>query len=108
MKPSVIYLLLCILGTVLSWVFLLAFLVSEGATPRLFVASIFANSVSSAIAADLLASAALFLVFAFAEGRRLGMRGLWAYVPATLLVGLAFGAGLFFYRRAKLLELRAE
>jgi hypothetical protein len=108
MKMSLIYLVLCIAGTVLSWCFLVSFLVSGGVAPRLFVASVFANPVSSAVAADLFASATLFLVFAFAEGRRMGMRGLWVYVPATLLVGLAFGAGLFFYRRATLIEAKGS
>jgi hypothetical protein len=108
MKMSSVYLLLCIVGTVLSWCFLAFFLASGGASPRTFVLSIFSTPVASAVAADLFASAVLFLMFVFAEGRRMGMRGLWVYVPATLLVGLAFGAGLFFYRRASLIEARGS
>jgi hypothetical protein len=104
MKPSTFYLLLCICGTMISWAFLIAFATTNWATPRIFVPSIFANDLASAVAADLFATAILFLGFIFIEGRRVGMRSLWVYIPAICLFGLVFGAGLFLYRRAKQLE----
>jgi hypothetical protein len=103
-RASTLYLWLCIAGTALSWFFLVGFVTSGGATPLSFLSSMFVNDVAIAVVADLFASAFLFLVFVFVEGRRIGMKGLWVYVPATFLVGLIFGAGLFFYRRAKHME----
>ncbi|MGH8505876.1 MAG: DUF2834 domain-containing protein [Stenotrophobium sp.] len=108
MKSSTIYLAICLIGTILSWAFLIAFVMGNGATPMLFLSSIFANHVASAVAADLFASAGLFIVFVLIEGRRLGMQRLWAYILAAFLGGLVFGAGLFFYLRAKTLERRAS
>ncbi|MGH8460196.1 MAG: DUF2834 domain-containing protein [Stenotrophobium sp.] len=107
MKPSTFYLLLCISGTVISWVFLIAFMTAHWSTPQIFLSSIFANNLATAVAADLSATAILFIGFVFVEGRRVGMNRLWIYVPATFLLGVVFGAGWFLFQRAKLLE-RAE
>lgn len=107
MKQSSIYLWLCIIGVLIPWWPLVIFLGEPGPTPSLFISYIFNNNVSTSVAADLLISAAIFFVFAFIEGARLNMKNIWAYVPATLLVGLSFGFPLFLYVRAKQLESNA-
>jgi hypothetical protein len=89
---------------VIPWFFLLGFLGEPQPTVSLFFSSIFANRVVSSVVADLLISAAVFFVFVFIEGRRLNMRHLWVFVPATLFVGLSFGMPLFLYFRAKHVE----
>lgn len=104
MKATSLYLAICVVGTITQWIFLIGFLWANGFGLLLFVRYVFSNLVATAIAIDLFASAALFLVFVFYEGRRLGMAKLGAYIPATLLLGLVFGAGLFLYNRARLLE----
>lgn len=104
MKQSTTYLLLCIIGVVVPWFFLIGFLGEPGPTVILFFSSIFANQVASSVAADLLISALVFFVFVFFEGKRLNMNRLWVFIPATLLVGLSFGLPLFLYFRAKHIE----
>lgn len=104
MKQSTIYLSLCVIGAVIPWLFLIPFLGESQPGVSLFFAYTFANNVSTSVAADLLISALIFFVFVFAEGKRINMNKLWAYIPATLLVGLSFGLPLFLYFRAKQLE----
>jgi len=104
MKQSKFYLLLCIAGAVIPWLFLFGFFGDEMASIPTFFTSIFANQVASAVAADLLISGLVFFVFVFVEGRRLGLKHLWVYIPATLFVGLSFGLPLFLYHRARAIE----
>ena len=91
MKKSKLYLLLCIIGVAVPWFFIFGFLGDEQASISIFFISIFANHVASAVASDLLVSGLVFFVFVFFEGRRMGLKHLWIYIPATLLVGLSFG-----------------
>ena len=96
--------MLCVLGVVVPWIFLLMFLGESQVSVSLFISSIFNNNVSSSVAADLLISALIFFVFVFIEGARIKMKKLWVYVPATLMIGLSFGMPLFMYYRSKHLE----
>jgi hypothetical protein len=100
-KESSIYLLLCIVGVIIPWFFLVGWLGEPNPSITGFFISIFANKVASSVAADLLISALVFFIFVYVEGRRLRMKRLWVFVPATLCVGLSFGLPLFLYFRAK-------
>jgi hypothetical protein len=104
MKIRNIYLLLCVVGVVIPWFFLINFLGEPSPTATSFVVSIFANNVSSSVASDLLISALIFFVLVFAEGKRLKMKRLWAFIPAKLCVGLSFGLPLFLYFRQKVID----
>ena len=104
MKQSTIYLTLCIPGVLIPFAFIIGFFGIPEPTISLFFTSIFVNHVSSAVAGDLLISGVVFFVFLFYEGRRLKMRNLLLFVPATLFVGLSFGLPLFLYFRAKKIE----
>ena len=107
MKQSTAYLLLCTIGIVIPWFFLVGFLGEPQPTIALFFSSIFTNQVTSSVAADLLISALVFFAFVFFEGKRLNMKRLWVFIPATLFVGLSFGLPLFLYFRAKDIEKNA-
>ena len=104
MKQSSIYISLCIFGVLMPWLFLDLFLGETNPSISLFFSYIFNNNVSTSVAADLLISALIFFVFAFSEGNRVGMKWLWIYIPATLMIGLSFGLPLFLYLRAKHLD----
>ncbi len=104
MKPSSYYVVLCILGVVAPWIFITDFLGLPQASVPLFFTSIFATPMASAVAADLMVCSIVFFFFVFLEGRRLGMKNVWLFVPATLFVGLSFGLPLFLYQRSKRLE----
>lgn len=104
MKQSTSYLALCVPGVLVPFAFIIGFFGVPEPTIPLFFTSIFVNHVSSAVAGDLLISGLVFFIFLFFEGRRLNMKNLWLFVPATLFVGLSFGLPLFLYFRAKKLE----
>lgn len=104
MKQSTFYLALIVPGVLIPFAFIIGFFRLPEPTISLFFTSIFANHVSSAVAGDLLISGFAFFTFLFFEGRRLNMKNLWFFVPATLFVGLSFGLPLFLFFRARRIE----
>lgn len=96
-----LYLLAALLGTALPLSFFARFLAAHGPDPRLFLAQLFANNVSAFFGTDVIISAAALLVFVYSEGRRRGMKNLWAYVACTLLVGVSLGLPLFLFFRER-------
>lgn len=99
MKPKMIYLLLCVIGTVLPCSFFIQFFREHGLNARLFIEQLFANSISSFFGTDVIVSAICLWVFVFFEGRRARLKNLWAPVVASLLVGVSLGLPLFLYLR---------
>ncbi|MBO0726929.1 MAG: DUF2834 domain-containing protein [Blastocatellia bacterium] len=71
-----------------------------------FVAAAFPNPAASGLVADLILSATLGLIIFGREARALGVRGFWAVVLGTLLVGFSFGLPLYLYLRES--RLKAE
>lgn len=63
-----------------------------------------ASKILSGVAMDLLVSVIVFWFFMFTETRKLHMKNAWAYLLATLLVGLSFALPLFLYFRERHLE----
>lgn len=101
-----IYLILCILGTVLPYSQFVPFLVEHGLDIQLFFEQLFANRISSFFGMDLIVSSLVFWTFVFWEGSRLGMKNLWVYVASNLLVGVSLGLPLFLLvRQSKLAEI---
>jgi hypothetical protein len=107
MRPSGVYLLLCVVGTVLPYAQFLPFLRAHGPDPRLFLSQLFASPVSGFFGVDVMVSAVVLWVFVLIEGRRLGIRRLWAPLAASLVVGVSLGLPLFLYLRARQLEAAA-
>jgi hypothetical protein len=103
-----IYLLLCILGTVLPYSQFLPFLLEHGLNIPLFIEQLFANKISSFFALDLIVSSLVFWVFVFWEGTRLKMPNLWIYVASNLLIGVSLGLPLFLLIRQQHLEKQTE
>lgn len=100
-----LYLLLAIAGSIAPWFWLLqdpAAILS----PTLFLQQAFANSVATALATDLLISAATFFCFAWFELQRLQASRLWLlmYVGLTFGIGLSCALPVFLYHREQLLE----
>jgi hypothetical protein len=107
MKPKTAYLWLCVLGTVLPYSQLLSFLREHGLDLRLFVAQLFSNPVGAFFGMDVVVSALVLWVLVAVEGRRAGMRRLWAPVVASLTVGVSLGLPLFLFMREARGERRA-
>jgi hypothetical protein len=99
MKPKGIYLGLCIAGTVLPYSQFLPFLREHGLDVRLFFEQLFDNRISAFFAWDVIVSALVLWVLVLVEGRRAGVRHLWAPIAASLAVGVSLGLPLFLYQR---------
>lgn len=99
-----LYLLLCVLGTVLPYSQFIPFLLEHGLNVTLFFEQLFANRISAFFGMDVLVSSLVLWVFVYWEGRRLKMQQLWIYVAANLLVGVSLGLPLFLWVRQRRLE----
>jgi hypothetical protein len=76
--------------------------------PPLFFRDLFADGVGGFFGMDVFVSTAASWTFVALEGRRLGVRHLWAPVVASLAVGVSLGLPLFLYFRQGQLERLAE
>jgi uncharacterized protein DUF2834 len=99
MNATTAYLLLCIAGTVLPLSQLIPFLREHGLDLRLLIEQLFANPISSFFGLDVIVSSVVLWVFVAVEGRRAGVRHLWAPIAASLLVGVSLAFPLFLYLR---------
>ncbi|MBD2362079.1 DUF2834 domain-containing protein [Anabaena minutissima FACHB-250] len=105
---KIIYLSLCILGTVLPYSQFIPFLLEHGLNIPLFIEQLFVNRISSFFGMDLIVSSLVFWVFVFWEGTHLKMQNLWIYIAANLLVGVSLGLPLFLFMRQHQLEQQTE
>ena len=99
MKVRHWYLALCVLGTILPYSQFLPFVRDHGLDPSLFVDQLFASPVSGFFGLDVMVTSAVLWLFVFVEGRRSGMKHLWAPIAANLAVGVSLGLPLFLYLR---------
>ena len=106
MSPKRLYLALCIAGTILPYWQFVPFLRDHGLDLRLFFQQLFANPVSGFFGMDVIVSSLVLWTLVFSEGRRLGMKNLWAPVAANLAVGVSLGLPLFLYMREARLAIR--
>ena len=103
MKPRHLYASLCVVGAVLPFVQFLPWLATHGIDFPLFFRDLFANGVAGAFAIDIFVSAGGVCAFVLLEGRRLGVRHLWAPIVG-ILVGVCFALPLFLYLRERRLD----
>ena len=108
MSPRWAYLLLCLLGTLLPYSQFVPWLLAHELDLSLFFRDLFANGISGFFGMDVFVSAAVLWTFVCLEGRRLGVRHLWAPIVASLVVGVSLGLPLFLYLRQVQLERAAE
>ncbi len=104
MKPKHLYLMGCLLGTVLPYSQFLPFVREHGLDMRLFVEQLFANRISAFFGMDVLVSACVLWIFVRVEGRRARVPALWAPLAALVTVGVSLGLPLFLYLRERRLE----
>ena len=101
MKPKALYLLLCVAGTLLPYSQLVPFIRENGLDLRLFAEELFSTRIGAFFGWDVIVSSVVLCVFVLVDGRRAGMRRLWAPITANLLVGVSLGLPLFLYMREK-------
>jgi hypothetical protein len=101
MNPKTLYLILCVAGTALPlWQFL-PFLRDHGLDLPLFFEQLFASPVSGFFGLDVIVSSVVLWVFVAVDGRRSGVKHLWAPIVANVLVGVSAGLPLFLYMRER-------
>lgn len=99
-----LYALLCVLGLVLPYYFLIPFLFSNGLDIPLVIAESFANQVSAFFAADVLVSSVVLWVFVYQETRNRRVPHWWLSIIANLTVGVSLGLPLFLWLRQTEIE----
>jgi hypothetical protein len=104
MKMKTVYLWLCILGTALPNSQLIPFIQEHGLDVRVLVEQLFSNRIGAFFGLDVIVSTITLWVFATVDGRRTGMRHLWAPIVATLTVGVSLGLPLFLFMREARIE----
>jgi len=103
---QIAYLVLAVVGLCATWFFNLRFMAESGGAFDVvaFVRAGSANSASSSLSNDLLVACTAFLVWSFAEVRRLGMRRWWVYPVLTFGIAFAFAFPLFLFLRDRRLQ----
>ena len=104
MRLRHVYLLFCVIGTVLPYWKLLPWVMEHGLNLSLLCHELFATRIGAFFGLDVVVSAFVLFVFIFSEGRRLALRMLWLPVIATLLVGVSLGLPLFLFLRQRQLD----
>lgn len=99
---------LSVVGFVLPYIPFTLFVMNNGLDLGAFIQALFANHAAAMFTTDLLISSFVFWLYLFYEGGRLGMKNLWVYIVANLLVGLSLALPLFLYFRHTALEGRAR
>jgi len=106
MKPwprlAVVYLIIAILGLIGTWTFNVLAILSNSS----FVGEWLGNPpATQSLQVDLLVVAVAAGVFIVVEGRRIGMRHAWVFLPLAALTAAAFAVPLFLaLRERKLAE----
>lgn len=104
MRHRTLYLALCVAGVVLPYSQLIPFVREHGLDLRLFFDQLFSNRISSFFGWDVIVSCFVLWVFVLVEGRRAGVKHVWAPLAASLAVGVSLGLPLFLYLRERRLE----
>jgi hypothetical protein len=99
-----LYLLLAVVGLAVPYYFLGTFLLEHGLNFPLLLQQLFANSISTFFAVDLIISSLVFWAFVYQESARRQIPNPWLFVVANLLVGVSFALPLFLYFRQARLE----
>ncbi|CAG0997679.1 hypothetical protein ANRL2_03729 [Anaerolineae bacterium] len=96
-----LYLLLAGLGLIGPYYFLVQFVAAHGVNVPLLFDQLFANSISTFFAVDLLITAIVFWVWSYREAQKLSIKQWWLVVAATLTIGPSFALPKFLYVRSK-------
>ncbi|MEO7222311.1 MAG: DUF2834 domain-containing protein [Devosia sp.] len=98
--PRPLYAVAAIVGTLVPYLFFLNFFASSGLNVSAFIQNAFSTPVGAGFTSDLLISSAVFWAWSYFDARALRLKGWWAVVPATVLVGLSLAMPLYFLLRS--------
>ncbi len=107
MNLKIVFLMLCVLGTLLPLSQFIPWVVENGLDVPLFFRELFSTKIGGFFGMDVIVSAVVLIIFIFTEGKRLEIPNLWLPVVATFSVGVSLGLPLFLYMRQNQLESKA-
>ena len=99
MSRKHVYLVLCVVGTVVPYLAFVPWVIDHGPDIPLMVAELFANRISAFFALDVIVSTIVLWTFIAFEGWRAGVRHTGAPIAASLGVGVSSGLPLFLFLR---------
>lgn len=99
-----LYLVLCVVGTLIPLSFFVPFLTRYGMDFGQFMQQIWANDISRFFAADLIIACIVAWCMMAREAQRRNIRYWWVAMAATFVVGLSLALPLFLFMR----ELKIE
>lgn len=94
-----IYLLLCVLGTLLPFSQFIPWVMEHGLNVPLFVQELFSTRIGAFFGMDVIVSVIVLFVFIFKESEHFTPLQKWSPVIVTLTVGVSLGLPLFLYFR---------
>ena len=104
LKMKKLYLPLAGIGLIVPLLLIIPALVYYLGLPDglgIFVAQPFATPFAAAFAADVVLTVVVLWVFVVREANRLGMKTVWPYLVASLVIGPAFALPLFLHFRER-------
>lgn len=105
MKFKHTYLLLALIGLVVTWYFNIQFYLNADDTSiGHFIELTHLSFPAKSISADISVVVITFLVWMIYESRKLKIKHWWIIIPLTFLIAIAFSFPLFLYMRASRLE----
>lgn len=96
---KIIYIILCVLGTILPLTQFVPWLFSNGFAVRLLIEEASSSQIAAFAWLDVLVSAIVVFAFIFYEGRHLGMKYLWVPVIGLITIGVSLALPLFLFLR---------
>jgi len=91
--------LCCVAGIVIPYWFAIPFFMFHGANFGLFFEELFANSISSFFAMDLIVASLIFLIWSYRDSKERRISGWWIVLLSNLIVGLSLALPLYFLKR---------
>ncbi len=109
MSPLVIcYGVIAAAALVGTWYHNIQFLLTgQGESAIDFLVGAFANHAAASISVDIIFFALAACVWMFVEGRRLGIRHIWAYIVFGMCIAISFTFPLFLIARERALQRQA-
>jgi len=97
------YLIAAIIGAIAPYATYFGYLAYvPGASGLLSLA--WGSPIAAATLVDFTISCLVFWPFMFAEAKRLGIKHVWLFIPANMVIGLSFALPAFLYVREKKLR----
>ena len=101
---SYLYYLLAAVGLLATWYYNGQYIMNGGGLgPNEFFGAAFANSLTSALVADVSPASLVFSVWVVSDAKRLSVKRSWLYVVLCFCVGLAISLPLYLAGREKVI-----